>query len=144
LLGAQAGLAAAPQAPGLSVGEFQANIERSARGLDRVVVRKGPKRVSSFAIPRLSAAPHVVKFERIAGTQRDLLLDYFKGGSGTSVQKSCYEAWVLEVSRQGKLKVLDHDEYRCEASSALPEASGESFNHPYEVEVIAGVARLRR
>ena len=124
------------EAKTISVRATSVGIERSATGEDTVYAARRGKIISRITLDRLPAAPDVLKFEAVRGTDY-VLLDYLKGSSGTTALRECYDVVLLKVSPAGKLSVREKIEYRCDSA-----ATDDSFHRPYRVQITKGEASL--
>lgn len=91
-------------------------VERNASSIDEVVLRRGTKVLSRFALPRESADPRVLGLRVVREGKDAFLVDYFRGSSGTKVIHESNEAWLFAAQGDG-LKELDHIVYRSESVS---------------------------
>ena len=87
------------------VNSFTIEIQRSSDGYDNLLSEKDGKRIDSLKLNRLDAGPQVLKLEKVKDASDYVLVDYFQGSEGTSVMKECYEATLVRIKSNGKIKL---------------------------------------
>lgn len=99
------------------------------------LIVKQSKKMISKTIIKVDRGPAVKKFQHFVAKGEDyLLLDLNRGYTfGSKQETSCSEVSLWRLAKNGKLSVLQTEEYQCEVNAADDYLKSKEFYHPYRL-----------